>query len=456
VTPINVATNTAGTPIVVGPLGSEFTATAITPDGKTAYVSNRVSGSVTPINVATNTAGTPIKVGSGPEGIAITPDGKTAYVSNDVSGSVTPINVATNMAGTSIKVGSGPEAIAITPDGKTAYVSNDGSGSVTPINLATNTAGAPIKVGVEPGGIAIAPGGGTAYVANWHPGELTPIGLASNTPGTPIGLGGEVGAVAIVPDSGPAAAFSALSAPAGQATSLDGSGSSDPEGTVTSYAWNFGDGTSATTSSAKLSHVYAQPGSYTVTLTVTDSEGCSSVFLFTGQTAYCSAGAKAITSQVLTVAPAPTTTTALPAGISPLPAPVISAARQSASRWREGKALARISSTKRPPIGTTFSFSLNEQASVNFSFTQLLSGRKVGRNCVAQTRSNARRKPCTRTVTAGPLTFAGHSSTNTVVFQGLLSRSQRLMPGPYTLVITATNSVGARSAPVSLKFTIVR
>jgi hypothetical protein len=58
-------------------------------------------------------------------------------------------------------------------------------------------------------------------------------------------------------------------------------------------------------------------------------------------------------------------------------------------------------------------------------------------------------------VTAGTLAFPGHSSTNTVVFQGLLSRSQRLKPGPYTLVITASNSAGARSAPVSLKFTIV-
>ena len=35
---------------------------------------------MTPINTATNTAGTPITVGSRPGAIAITPDGKTAYV----------------------------------------------------------------------------------------------------------------------------------------------------------------------------------------------------------------------------------------------------------------------------------------------------------------------------------------------------------------------------------------
>ena len=48
-------------------------AIAITPDGKTAYVANNASGTVTPLNTATNTALTPIVVGSGPCQIAITP-----------------------------------------------------------------------------------------------------------------------------------------------------------------------------------------------------------------------------------------------------------------------------------------------------------------------------------------------------------------------------------------------
>ncbi len=34
--------------------------------------------------------------------------------------------------------------------------------------------------------------------------------------------------------------------------------------------------------------------------------------------------------------------------------------------------------------------------------------------------------------------------------------AKRLPPGRYTLIITATNAAGARSAPVSLSFTIVR
>ena len=90
----------------------------------TAYVTNLNSNSVTPIDTATNTAGTAIAVGSGPVGVAITPDGKTAYVVNEESDSVTPIDTATNTAGTEITVGSSPIGVAITPDGKTAYVTN--------------------------------------------------------------------------------------------------------------------------------------------------------------------------------------------------------------------------------------------------------------------------------------------------------------------------------------------
>jgi YVTN family beta-propeller protein len=114
------------------------------------------SGTVTPIATATNTAGAPITVGRGPIGIAITPNGKTAYVTNYIADTVTPIATATNTAGAPITVGRGPIGIAITPNGKTAYVTSFEPGVVTPIATATNTAGAPITV-ADPEAIAITP-----------------------------------------------------------------------------------------------------------------------------------------------------------------------------------------------------------------------------------------------------------------------------------------------------------
>ncbi len=45
------------------------------------------------------------------------------------------------------------------------------------------------------------------------------------------------------------------------------------QGTITSYVWNFGDGTSG--SGDTPNHVYTQPGYYSVSLTVTNSGGCS-------------------------------------------------------------------------------------------------------------------------------------------------------------------------------------
>jgi YVTN family beta-propeller protein len=47
--------------------------TAITPNGRTAYVTNASSDMVTPIRTATNTAGKAASVGSDPSAIAITP-----------------------------------------------------------------------------------------------------------------------------------------------------------------------------------------------------------------------------------------------------------------------------------------------------------------------------------------------------------------------------------------------
>jgi streptogramin lyase len=139
------------------------------------------------------------------------------------------------------------------------------------------------------------------------------------------------------------------------------------------------------------------------------------------------------------------------------PPPTITAPRQSASVWRDGGKLAQISRKRKRralPVGTTFSFVLNEPATVSFSFTQQVTGSSVDHKCVARTRKNAKRRSCHRTVTVGRLSFAGQIGPNQVVFQGRVSPRTKLAPGRYALVIVATNSIGLASTPVGLGFTI--
>ncbi len=152
------------------------------------------------------------------------------------------------------------------------------------------------------------------------------------------------------------------------------------------------------------------------------------------------------------------TFTTLPAPTRLNPGPTLTAVRQSAERWREGGKLARISAKRhkrrRPPVGTTFSFSLNEAATVTLRFSRHSSGRKVGKRCLAPSRRHRRGKRCRRTAAAGSISFVAHAGEDRVFFDGRLSASKRLAPGRYTVAILASNAGGSSSARLS--FTIVR
>jgi DNA-binding beta-propeller fold protein YncE len=201
VTPIRTATNKAGPAI---PIGNYPGLIAITPNGKTAYVSS--NSGLTPVRTATGTAGPAITVGDDINYIAFTPDGKTAYVAVDAVGDtgIVPVRTATNTPGPTIPL-AGAGTIAITPDGKTAYVSTNSG--VVPVRTATNKPGPAIPV-ADPGAIAITPDGKAVYVASYSNddngvtqyGTVTPIPTGTNTPGPAIHVGLAPVAIAITPD----------------------------------------------------------------------------------------------------------------------------------------------------------------------------------------------------------------------------------------------------------------
>jgi PKD repeat protein len=132
--------------------------------------------------------------------------------------------------------------------------------------------------------------GGSIVSYSWDFGDGTPAGSGATTSHTYATAGtytvkltvtDQSGATdstthTVTVVSGPVARFTAspTTASAGSPVSFDGSGSTDTGSTISSYTWDFGDGTPAGTG-ATTTHTYAAAGTYTVTLTVTDHSGQS-------------------------------------------------------------------------------------------------------------------------------------------------------------------------------------
>ena len=111
---IPVTAAAAAAPASAGRLARAPTAYVLSKGGQAGSNS---PGIVTPISTVTNKPGKAIPAGKAPSYIAITPDGKTIYVSNSGQGSVagdtvTPISTATSKPGKPIMVGKWPSEIA--------------------------------------------------------------------------------------------------------------------------------------------------------------------------------------------------------------------------------------------------------------------------------------------------------------------------------------------------------
>jgi PKD repeat protein len=199
----------------------------------------------------------------------------------------------------------------------------------------------------------------------------------------------------------------------------------DVWGPVT-FNWSFGDGTAA---GASPSHTFLAAGPHTVTVTATDSAG--------------NASSRSGTVFV----------TAAPGGANPRP--TLAKVRESHAVFRVGaKPTAIAAAHKRPPIGTTFRFSLDRPATVTITISRSDPGRRSGKRCVKPTAKLAHNKRCTRSVRAGVLTRDGKQASNTVAFSGRVGR-RALKPGSYVATFVATAG-SSSSSPKSLRFKIVR
>jgi PKD repeat protein len=119
---------------------------------------------------------------------------------------------------------------------------------------------------------------GVLHRIDWN-GHAPVGGTAANVSGPGVdgaswsgqGLLNFVNSSAVAPNEAPHASLAANCTYLSCA--LTSAGSGDPDGTVASHLWDFGDGT--TSSVRTPTHTYAQKGSYTLRLTVTDDQGAS-------------------------------------------------------------------------------------------------------------------------------------------------------------------------------------
>lgn len=113
-----------GLPSVSSPL-------ALSPDGQTLWVVNPDADSVTPVDVQTLTAGTPVPVGREPWSVAVTPAG-TVVVMNRLDGSLSLLD---GHHRTDLPIGPEPGGVALSPSGRLAYVTVSSADQVAVVDV---------------------------------------------------------------------------------------------------------------------------------------------------------------------------------------------------------------------------------------------------------------------------------------------------------------------------------
>jgi hypothetical protein len=349
---------------------------AMTPDGRNLYASQGGGASTivwqATIDPATG-AGVPKApqrilspggAGEAPERVgrlAVSPTGSHLYLATDIPGAGIQrwaIDPATGaLVGGTVEApptdGYAEGAVALSPGGGALWAPSTNGATSAPERIRQfSVAAGGMLLPLAPPAVAYvvasagrdlipSPDGVSLYlgqsgtVGEWSVGAGGTLTHRANLPaGADPGLDNR--GIAISPSQAPVAAFSAIPAAAGAASFFDGRASSDPDGAIARYDWDFGDGATAPDGGPIVGHVYATAGTRTVTLTVTDADGTSTSQLWTGARMLRNGGPPARTTRSVAIPAAETA-----------PAPRPHKGRSVTVRAERGTILVRVPGSRR-------------------------------------------------------------------------------------------------------------
>lgn len=409
-----------------GPFGSAGGYPAISPDGRYLFAPSYTNEAIERFAILADgllapLGSTPV-AGVHPLLARVTPDGHHAVLLSDAEGKDDLRTFAIEAGGTLTPTGSELETTGavtgppvISPDGRFLFAANGNEGSVTAYSIGADgalaQAGEPVPTELSsPQSIAMSVDGRFLYVEPIFGELIQAFSLGDDGSlakiGEPAATGESDGSTPLARPSAPSASFTVRAGAPGAKTAFNAIWSLDsPPYEIVSYAWDFGDGTTRTSTDPKVTHVYRKAGVYEVKLSVTDDNGCHG-FSYTGQTAYC--GGRDAARRVDTP----------PAIFSLEPTPKRFFVTRAGGKRR---------------VGTTFHFKLSEKAQVRFAIERKRAGRKPKK--------------------VGAFQARGRAGKNRKRFTGSL-KGRLLPPGRYVAIATATDSTGGKSDPRGAAFRI--
>ena len=158
---------------------------ALSPDGKTLYVTSMGIGLLTVIDVASETISRSIELDvSGTFALAPSPDGRKIYLTAHDEDLLAIVDVASGTLLKKLTIGRNPRAISFSPDGKQAYITSSFSNEIHIVDTELDIVTGRFAAGQNPRGIALAtptlPVLVTAVSEN--PQQPTAFALAPNFP----------------------------------------------------------------------------------------------------------------------------------------------------------------------------------------------------------------------------------------------------------------------------------